>query len=268
MATEPDYNNGNGCERFCYNDGYRTNSEVQSLDTLQFLRSLLNDLAQVDPDVLAQLIALASAANQTGTVFDSTTLCCDGVWLPGFEPQNLYALPSERNARYGVLSNGESIGYWVSLHGTFYVPMSFENYPFDKYDPIRCRRDGAAPNSHSRGVLLRIGRTCLSPCSTTGAIATSSSSPAGPPRKSSPTGKAITCRSGGLTTCESRTWNPICGQTSTRRGTSHSCHTQMKMRRCERPDSRFIKPLDVRFSPPIMCVLLMAMPPPTFQLHP
>lgn len=54
------------------------------------------------------------------------------VWLPGFEPVNLYALPSERNARYGIFADARTVSYWISLHGIFYVPMTFDDFPFDK----------------------------------------------------------------------------------------------------------------------------------------
>eukprot|EP01026_Neomeris_dumetosa_P037016 TRINITY_DN299_c0_g2_i6.p1 TRINITY_DN299_c0_g2~~TRINITY_DN299_c0_g2_i6.p1 ORF type:complete len:566 (+),score=40.63 TRINITY_DN299_c0_g2_i6:160-1857(+) len=58
--------------------------------------------------------------------------CCDGVWVPTYEFVNAYEFPEGRTWRYGIRVDGDDVSFWVHTLGTYYSPMDFGSFPFDK----------------------------------------------------------------------------------------------------------------------------------------
>eukprot|EP00898_Chlorokybus_atmophyticus_P000763 jgi/Chlat1/1688/Chrsp127S00093 len=65
----------------------------------------------------------------------SQASCCDKIWLPGTNFRNAYVFPDGRTESEIVTVGGvnNSAVQWLKvLHGVYYTPMSFRNFPFDK----------------------------------------------------------------------------------------------------------------------------------------
>jgi hypothetical protein len=98
-AAAADYNNGDGCIRYCDN--------------------------AYDP----------AFGKLAGPNMTSSRECCDGVWLPTFSLRNAVALPAGRVEplyTIAVAADNQTVTWRQSVHGIFFTPMDFRAFPFDK----------------------------------------------------------------------------------------------------------------------------------------
>lgn len=74
----------------------------------------------------------ASLPSRTGTTYDPYASCCDGVWLPALAIFNS-VVPRLTHVGFGglIFGAGDEVGWYLSLHGKFFTPMDFRNFPFD-----------------------------------------------------------------------------------------------------------------------------------------
>ncbi|KAI3429737.1 hypothetical protein D9Q98_010052 [Chlorella vulgaris] len=62
-------------------------------------------------------------------------LCCDNLYRPSFAFKNAYGFPQDREALYNLYPAEDGSVLWeVRVHGQYYQPMSFANFPFDSFD--------------------------------------------------------------------------------------------------------------------------------------
>ena len=63
--------------------------------------------------------------------------CCDGMFLPSFDLLNVYGLSQDREVDSEIyLGENGKVVWSVSLQGTYFQPMSFQNFPFETIDLI------------------------------------------------------------------------------------------------------------------------------------
>eukprot|EP01134_Creolimax_fragrantissima_P005011 CFRG5011T1 len=63
--------------------------------------------------------------------------CCDTIWLPGVDIQNVFELPEGRTERHGIVFSQEgyndgAVSWYQILHGVYYSTMNFRDFPFDE----------------------------------------------------------------------------------------------------------------------------------------
>lgn len=55
--------------------------------------------------------------------------CCDDIYIPTFVFRNAYDFPNERESNISLYDNG-GVMLTEYVHGMFYQPMDYSNYPF------------------------------------------------------------------------------------------------------------------------------------------
>eukprot|EP00898_Chlorokybus_atmophyticus_P000762 jgi/Chlat1/1687/Chrsp127S01916 len=105
-------------------------------------------LYPIDPNNTAA--CTRSCQNLVPTSGAVEAVCCDRIWLPGTNFRNAFLFPDGRTESEIVSLGGvnNSAVQWLKvLHGVYYTPMSFRNFPFDRQSLVLSLEaiDHAAP---------------------------------------------------------------------------------------------------------------------------